>query len=175
MKTLEEVNKHLLKVGYTVKTIDRIVSFLIGAGLLEAKDYEIECIEGEKDFKDFLDWYNEEKDLNKESINEDLNKAIEELNNNAKQFEEYLKSFEEGHPYKELGKSILELSNQILSDIEKQDKDESYATLNDLEIEAHNALDNIFSTLHEGKLEKDEHDALIDSVNALVILGNEYE
>ena len=175
MKTLEEVNKHLLKVGYTVKTIDRIVSFLIGAGLLEAKDYEIECIEGEKDFQDFLDWYNEEKDLDKEPINEDLNKAIEDLKHNAKQFEEYVNSFEDGHPYKELGKSLLELSNQILSDIEKQDKDEFNDAIDELEIEAHNALDNIFATLHEGKLEKDEYDALIDSMNALVILGNEYE
>lgn len=175
MKTLDEVNNHLLEVGYTNKSIDRIVSFLIGAGLLEAKDYEIECIEGKKDFKDFIDWYNGEKDLNKEPINEDLNKTIEELKYNAKKFDEYVKSFEDGHPYKELGKTLLELANQILSDIEKNNQEESYATIDELEIEAHNALDNIFATLHEGKLEKDEHDALIDSVNALVILGNEYE
>lgn len=58
MKTLEEVNNHLMKVGYTHKALDRIVSFLIGANVLDAVDHELECVDGERNFLDFVEWFN---------------------------------------------------------------------------------------------------------------------
>lgn len=166
MKTLEEVNKHLLEVGYTHKALDRIVSFLIGAGVLEAKDYEIECIDGDNDFQDFLNWYNSNKCAT-------LNEA-KELEKNIAKLKEIMNDYAEGHPFRTCGESLIDLCDALLKEITCDENSEGLC-LDKMEVDAHNALDNIFASLHEGKLDKDEHKALEDSMIALIALGCEYE
>ena len=58
MKTLEEINAYLLKHGSNDESIDMIMAFLVGKGLYDIENDEIEYVTSQKTFKDFLDWYN---------------------------------------------------------------------------------------------------------------------
>lgn len=137
MKTLEEVNNHLLEVGYTHKALDRIVSFLIGAELLEADDYEIECIDGNHDFLDFINWFKSEKqELNESEIQHEFDKELEkelrELFESTKELEKTIDKYEDGHPYKELAKAAIKLVDDIM-----REKKNYEGCFDCLEIKAH--------------------------------------
>ena len=179
MKTLEEVNKHLLEVGYTHKALDRIVSFLIGAELLEADDYEIECIDGNHDFLDFINWFKSENNETIESeiqheCDKELEKELRELAKAKDELEKQLEKLKDGNPFKKLAKAVIEMADNAVDEVLKE-KDKCEGCFDCLEIKAHEALDNIFASLHEGKLDKKEQEAVVDSIEALVRLGNEYE
>lgn len=60
MKTLEEVKAHVDKVGYNQLAIQKIEGFLLGCGLL-GKEFEMEYMIGERDFDDFITWFNSEE------------------------------------------------------------------------------------------------------------------
>lgn len=61
MKTIKEINEHLLKNGYTSRSANRIFNFL--SDKIENKeDFEIEFMFGENEFEDFKEWYEKEND-----------------------------------------------------------------------------------------------------------------
>ncbi len=60
MKTLKEVKAHVDKVGYNQLAIQKIEGFLLGYGLL-GKEFEMEYMIGERDFDDFITWFNSEE------------------------------------------------------------------------------------------------------------------
>lgn len=60
MKTLKEVEAHVDKVGYNQLAIQKIEGFLLGYGLL-GKEFEMEYMIGERDFDDFITWFNSEE------------------------------------------------------------------------------------------------------------------
>ena len=181
MKTWNEVEKHLAKVGYTTKSVDRIISFLIGADILDAQDYEIEYIEGKHDFLDFIEWFKsaEEYEMNDNDFEHEIDKEMEaelkELAKLTKELEESLGNYEDGNPFKKLAQAVVEMSNEVAKQVSSKNEKTCEECYDCLEVKAHEALDNIFASLHEGKLDKDEQEVLVDSMNALVQLGNEYE
>ena len=60
MKTLEEVKAHMDKVGYNQLAIQKIEGFLFGYGLL-GEEFEMEYMIGQRDFDDFITWFNSEE------------------------------------------------------------------------------------------------------------------
>lgn len=59
MKTIKEINEHLLKVGYTCRSMNRICDFL--DGIIEKDEFEVEFTLGENEFEDFKEWFNSEE------------------------------------------------------------------------------------------------------------------
>ena len=66
MKTKEEVLKHLLETGYTMKAINRIFGFLVGLGVINY-DEDVNIKHGEHKWEDFMSWWND-KDAKKNHI-----------------------------------------------------------------------------------------------------------
>jgi hypothetical protein len=61
MRTLEEVKKHLEKTVYGRNEQENILGFLVGKGILNFDDFELDFAGNEeKDFKDFIEWFNKE-------------------------------------------------------------------------------------------------------------------
>lgn len=61
MRTLEEVKKHLGKTVYGRNEQENILGFLVGKGILNFDDFELDFAGNEeKDFKDFIEWLNKE-------------------------------------------------------------------------------------------------------------------
>lgn len=61
MRTLEEVKKHLGKTVYGRNEQENILGFLVGKGILNFDDFELDFAGNEeKDFKDFIEWFNKE-------------------------------------------------------------------------------------------------------------------
>lgn len=74
MKTIKEINEHLLKNGYTSRSANRIFNFL--SDKIENKeDFEIEFMFGENEFEDFKEWYEKENDSNTTFTDDDFVKG----------------------------------------------------------------------------------------------------
>ena len=86
MRTLEEVKKHLEKTVYGRNEQENILGFLVGKGILKFDDFELDFAGNEeKDFKDFIEWFNKEdlkvnayqngewKEVNSDEMIESLN------------------------------------------------------------------------------------------------------
>lgn len=56
MRTKEEVVKHLAENGYTVKALNRILGFLVGAGVKEFGE-ELFVKHGANHWEDFYEWW----------------------------------------------------------------------------------------------------------------------
>lgn len=83
MRTDKEVKEHLLNNGYTDDAINKIMGFVIGAGLKENSE-EWKVRRGEKTWKDFYTWY--ESNV-KEAIESLISEIMEKIEN-AKDIQE---------------------------------------------------------------------------------------
>lgn len=75
MKTKEQVINHLRNVGYGVDARNNICGFLFGVGLKNL-DEKLVFLKGEKEFRDFVFWFNLEESDIQESIMTDLKARI---------------------------------------------------------------------------------------------------
>lgn len=107
MRTLEEVKKHLEKTVYGRNEQENILGFLVGKGILNFDDFELDFAGNEeKDFKDFIEWFNKE-DL---KVNAYQNGEWKEVN-----FDEMIESLNDFKPViyeKVLSDSMLEKNNE---------------------------------------------------------------
>lgn len=117
MRTLEEVKKHLEKTVYGRNEQENILGFLVGKGILNFDDFELDFAGNEeKDFKDFIEWFNKE-DLKAKAYQ---NGEWEEVN-----FDEIIKSLKDFKPViceKVLSDSMLE---KIMKELGIGDNDNS--------------------------------------------------
>lgn len=169
MKKLEEVKKHLAECGYTPNASEKIFRFLIDVRLLDKKCAELEGMHGDGEFEEFVNWFY------REDVKEELDDATKKLKDSVEQLKEVINRFDKNHPFYELmkgiGDSMVELAEQTLNESEEEDDDE----MDLFEIDCHEALDNIFAALYEGKMSEKEEKSVIDALNVLIVLGNEYE
>lgn len=117
MRTLEEVKKHLEKTVYGRNEQENILGFLVGKGILNFDDFELDFAGNEeKDFKDFIEWFNKE-DL---KANAYQNGEWKEVN-----FDEMIESLNDFKPIiyeKVLSDSMLE---KIMKELGIGDNDNS--------------------------------------------------
>lgn len=117
MRTLEEVKKHLEKTVYGRNEQENILGFLVGKGILNFDDFELDFAGNEeKDFKDFIEWFNKE-DL---KANAYQNGEWKEVN-----FDEMIESLNDFKPViyeKVLSDSMLE---KIMKELGIGDNDNS--------------------------------------------------
>lgn len=169
MKKLEEVKKHLAECGYTPNASEKIFRFLIDVRLLDEKGAELEGIHGDGEFEEFVNWFY------REDAKEELDDATKKLKDNVEQLKEVINRLDKNNPFYELmkgiGDSMVEMAEHALNESEEEDDNE----MDLFEIDCHEALDNIFAALYEGKMSEKEEKSVIDALNVLIVLGNEYE
>ena len=103
-----------------------------------------------------------------------VNEAIDKLNNNYEQLCEIEESISEDSPFKGFAHSIVEMLGKMVDDANKSVKDDS-ALIDELEIDAKEAIENIIANLHEGNMNEKEKESVIDALKVLVELGKMYE
>jgi hypothetical protein len=169
MKKIEEVKKHLSECGYTPDASGKIFRFLIDVRLLDEKGAELEGMHGDGEFEDFVNWFY------RVDVKEELDDETKKLKDNVEQLKEVINKLDKKHPLYELmkglGDSMVEFAEQALNESEEEDDNE----MDLFEIDCHEALDNIFAALYEGKMSAKEEKSVIDALNVLIVLGNEYE
>ena len=114
------------------------------------------------------------KECEKHIETQQVNEAIDELNNNYEQLCEIAESISEGNPFKGFANSIVEVLGKMVDDANKSVKDDS-ALIDELEIDAKEAIENIIANLHEGNMNEKEKESVVDALKVLVELGKMYE
>lgn len=207
MKTLEEVKAHFKNVGYRHQDMPRIEGFLFGKGLFEGDEFEIEFMCGERDFYDFKDWFNGEKQTETPTdwsefgfgdfihVEEGLNvialgdicegKFVGTTKNGT-----YVYTLtSESRPCDE--KEIEEVEEKLhehgivycyatdvfvpLDKSEECENGKTYDCVDKLEVDAKDAVENIVAAIHANELDPHEKELVLGTLEALVILGHEYE
>ena len=101
-------------------------------------------------------------------------KEIEELNNSYKELCEIANSMSEDNPFKGIAKSIVKSIGTMVDEVNECDKDDSMI-VDELEIDAKGAIENIIANIHAGTLEEKEKHNVIAALKGLVELGGMYE
>ena len=114
------------------------------------------------------------KECEKHIETQQVNEAIDELINNYEQLCEIAESISEDSPFKVFANSIVEMFGKMVDDANKSVKDDS-ALIDELEIDAKEAIENIIANLHEGNMNEKEKESVVDALKVLVELGKMYE
>lgn len=99
---------------------------------------------------------------------------IEELNNSYKELCEIANSMSEDNPFKGIAKSIVKSIGTMVDEVNECDKDDS-SIIDELEIDAKEAIENIIANIHAGSMDEKEKGNVISALRGLVELGNMYE
>ena len=101
-------------------------------------------------------------------------KEIDELNKSYKELCEIADSMSEDNPFKSVAKTIVESLGKIVDEVNECDKDDS-SIIDELEIDAKEAIENIIANIHAGSMDEKEKGNVISALRGLVELGNMYE
>lgn len=107
---------------------------------------------------------------NKQNANidfQELDKSYEELCRIAE-------SMSEDNPCKGMAKAIVEMVGAMVDDVKESTKNDS-ESIDMLEIDAKEAIENIIANIHAGTLEEKEKHNVIAALKGLVELGGMYE
>ena len=102
------------------------------------------------------------------------NKEIDELNKSYKELCEIADSMSEDNPFKSVAKTIVESIGKMVDEVNECDKDDS-SIIDELEIDAKEAIENIIANIHAGSMDEKEKGNVISALRGLVELGNMYE
>lgn len=101
-------------------------------------------------------------------------REIEELNNSYKELCEIANSMSEDNPFKGIAKSIVKSIGTMVDEVNECDKDDSMI-VDELEIDAKGAIENIIANIHAGSMDEKEKGNVISALKGLVELGDMYE
>lgn len=101
-------------------------------------------------------------------------KEIDELNKSYKELCEIADSMSEDNPFKSVAKTIVESLGKMVDEVKEVGKDDS-ELIDELEIEAKEAIENIIANIHAGSMDEKEKGNVISALRGLVELGNMYE
>ena len=101
-------------------------------------------------------------------------KEIDELNKSYKELCEITDSMSEDNPFKSVAKTIVESLGKMVDEVSECDKDDS-TIIDELEIDAKEAIENIIANIHAGSMDEKEKGNVISALRGLVELGNMYE
>ena len=99
---------------------------------------------------------------------------IDELNKSYKELCEIADSMSEDNPFKCVAKTIVESLGKMVDEVNECDKDDS-TIIDELEIDAKEAIENIIANIHAGSMDEKEKGNVISALRGLVELGNMYE
>ena len=100
-----------------------------------------------------------------------------DINEMYERYEELCKiadSMSEDNPFKPVAKSIVEGLGKMFDEVNESKKDDS-ASIDMLEIDAKNAVENIIANIHAGNMDEEERKNVILALQGLVTLGEMYE
>jgi hypothetical protein len=101
-------------------------------------------------------------------------KEIDELNKSYKELCKITDSMSEDNPFKSVAKTIVESLGKMVDEVNECDKDDS-ELIDELEIDAKEAIENIIANIHAGTMDEKERENVISALKGLVELGNMYE
>lgn len=101
-------------------------------------------------------------------------KEIEELNNSYEELCKIADSMSDDNPFKCVAKTIVESLGKMVNEVKEVEKDES-ELIDELEIDAKCAIENIIANIHAGTMDEKEKYNVISALKGLVELGNMYE
>lgn len=101
-------------------------------------------------------------------------KEIDELNKSYKELCEIADSMSEDNPFKSVAKTIVESLGKMVDEVKEAEKNDS-ELIDELEIDAKEAIENIISNIHAGTMDEKEKGNVISALRGLVELGNMYE
>lgn len=102
------------------------------------------------------------------------NQPIEELNKNYEELCRIADSMSEDNPFKSVAKSIVEGLGKMMDEVKEAEKDDS-ASIDMLEIDAKDAIENIIANIHACTMDEKERKNVILALQGLVTLGKLYE
>ena len=102
------------------------------------------------------------------------NKEIDELNKSYKELCEITDSMSEDNPFKSVAKTIVKSLGKMVDEVKEAEKEDS-ELIDELEIYAKEAIENIIANLHEGNMNEKEKESVVDALKVLVELGKMYE
>lgn len=101
-------------------------------------------------------------------------KEIDELNKSYKELCEIADSMSEDNPFKSVAKTIVESLGKMVDEVKEAGKYDS-ELIDELEIDAKEAIENIIANIHAGSMDEKERENVISALKGLVELGNMYE
>lgn len=108
------------------------------------------------------------------NVKEQFDYDINELCENYEELCRIAESMSEDNPCKGMAKAIVEMVGQMVKDVNESIKDNS-ELIDELEIDAKDAIENIIANIHAGTLEEKEKRNVIAALKGLVELGDMYE
>ena len=102
------------------------------------------------------------------------NQPIEELNKDYEELCRIADSMSEDNPCKGMAKAIVEMVGKMMDEVKEEEKDDS-ASIDMLEIDAKDAIENIIANIHACTMDEKERKNVILALQGLVTLGKLYE
>ena len=106
----------------------------------------------------------------KEQLGYDINEMYESYEAACRAAE----SMSEDNPFKDVAKTIVECIGKMVDEVKEAEKNDS-ESIDMLEIDAKDAIENIIANLHEGSMKETEKERVVDALKVLVELGRMYE
>ena len=78
------------------------------------------------------------------------------------------------NPFKGIAKTIVESLGKIVDEVKEAEKNDS-ELIDELEIKAKEAIENIIANIHAGTMDEKEKGNVISALKGLVELGDMYE
>lgn len=98
----------------------------------------------------------------------------EKLNSDIKELRELVESMSKDSPFKDFAMSITKDLEKIAERFTKS-KEKDSADIDKLEVDSKDAIENIVAAIHANELDPHEKELVLGTLEALVVLGNEYE
>lgn len=107
-------------------------------------------------------------------VKEQLGYDINELYECCEEVCRIAEAMSEDNPFKDVNKTIAECLGKMVDSVKMHQKDDS-TLIDELEINAKEAIENIIANLHEGSMNEKEKESVVDALKVLVELGKMYE
>lgn len=104
----------------------------------------------------------------------EVSKEIEELKNSYKELCEIADSMSEDNPFKCVAKTIVETIGKMVDEVKEEGGNDS-ELIDELEIDAKEAIENIIANIHACTMDEKERENVVSALNGLVELGKMYE
>ena len=108
------------------------------------------------------------------NFTEKENQPIEELKKNYDELCDLAESISDDSPFKDFAKSVVESLGKMVDEVKEVGKEDS-ELIDELEIDAKEAIENIIANIHAGAMDEKERENVISALKGLVELGNMYE
>lgn len=113
-------------------------------------------------------------DCNKCQIEEEDDKVVDGLIKDYEELCAIAESMSEDNPCKGMAKAIVEMVGTMVDNVKKSTKNDS-SSIDMLEIDAKNAIENVIANIHSGSMNEKERESVVDALKVLVELGKMYE